>query len=644
MPAGVPLAIFLLPFFSFIVISFVVRPFLNGKPKLSGYITIASIGTALILSFWVLAEVSNAPGHVLSMPDYEWLVIGDTVIRLGVTVDALAAIMLIVVTSVSLLVQVYSQGYMRGDPGYSRYFAFMSLFTACMLGLVLADNLLFLYVFWEGVGLCSYLLIGFWFHRPAAARAATKAFLVTRLGDFGFLAAILFLYFKTGTFDIGELQSLALMGAIGGTALTWAAIGVFSGAVGKSAQFPLHTWLPDAMEGPTPVSALIHAATMVAAGVYLVARMFPVFATSVEAVTTVAVIGGFTAIFAATMGLVMNDIKRVLAYSTISQLGYMMLGLGVVGIGVANDAIALEEGLALGVAVGMFHLFNHAFFKALLFLGAGSVNHATGTFDMREMGGLRKVMPWTYASFLAASISIVGIWPLAGFWSKEGILDHAWDHQTALFFLAIITVFLTAFYMFRVVFLTFGGEYRGSKDVNSGAGAHGPSLHESPLVMVAPMGVLAILAVISGWLPVSSFLGGESVSFFGALASPMAWVSMLLAAGGILLAYALYSAKWLSVESLRQRFAPLHTLFSRKYWFDELYERVIVVRVLVDGIFALFNWFDTRIVDGIVNGVAGGTVGAGKVIRRVETGQLQAYAIAIFVGVLAIVACFLIFG
>ncbi|MCK4242132.1 MAG: NADH-quinone oxidoreductase subunit L, partial [Dehalococcoidia bacterium] len=318
MPSGVPLAIFLLPFFSFIVISFIIRPFLNSKPQLSGYITTASIGTSLILSLWVLAEVSSAPGHVLSMPDYEWLAIGDTVIRFGVTVDALAAIMLIVVTSVSLLVQVYSQGYMHGDPGYSRYFAFMSLFTAFMLGLVLADNLVSLYVFWEGVGLCSYLLIGFWFHRPAAARAATKAFLVTRIGDFGFLAAILFLYSKTGTFDIGELHHLALAGAIGGTVLTWAAIGIFSGAIGKSAQFPLHTWLPDAMEGPTPVSALIHAATMVAAGIYLVARMFPVFASSLTAVTTVAAIGGFTAIFAATMALVMNDIKRVLAYSTIS--------------------------------------------------------------------------------------------------------------------------------------------------------------------------------------------------------------------------------------------------------------------------------------------------------------------------------------
>ncbi|MFQ5924383.1 MAG: NADH-quinone oxidoreductase subunit L [Dehalococcoidia bacterium] len=620
MPPEVALAIFLLPFFSFVIISFIVRPFLNHRPQLSGYITIAAIGASLLLSIWVLIEVIKAPGHVLPLPDYQWLMVGDIAIRVGVTLDSLAAVMLIVVTSVSLLVQIYSQGYMHGDPGYSRYFAFMSLFTGSMLGLVLADNLLFLYLFWEGVGLCSYLLIGFWFHKPEAARAATKAFVVTRIGDFGFLAAILFLFAKTGTFDIGELHQLALIGALGGTVLTWAAIGVFSGAVGKSAQFPLHTWLPDAMEGPTPVSALIHAATMVAAGVYLVARMFPVFAHSPQAIITVAIIGGFTAIFAATMGLVMNDIKRVLAYSTISQLGYMMLGLGVGGL-----------------AVGIFHLFNHAFFKALLFMGAGSVNHATGTFDIREMGGLRKAMPWTFATFLIASISIAGIWPLSGFWSKEGILAHAWAQQPILFFLAMATVFLTAFYMFRVLFLTFGGEYRGG-----GSAAH--ALRESPLVMILPMVLLAILSVISGWLPISGFLGGESLGFFGALASPVALLSLLLAGLGILLAYALYSARWLSVESLRQTFAPLQTLFSRKYWLDELYERVFVARILVDGLFAAVHWFDDRVVDGAVNGVADGTVAAGRVIRRLQTGQLQAYGLAIFIGVLAIVAIFLIFG
>jgi len=637
MPPEVVLAIFLLPFFSFVIISFIIRPFLNHRPQLSGYVTIASIGASLLLSIWALIEVIGAEGHVLSMPDYEWLAIGDTAISIGVTVDALAVVMLIVVTSVSLLVQVYSQGYMRGDGGYSRYFAFMSLFTGSMLGLVLADNLLFLFLFWEGVGLCSYLLIGFWFHKPEAARAAMKAFLVTRLGDFGFLAAILLLYANTGTFDIGELQHLALAGALGGTVLTWAAIGIFSGAVGKSAQFPLHTWLPDAMEGPTPVSALIHAATMVAAGVYLVARMFPVFACSTEAITVVAIIGGFTAIFAATMGLVMNDIKRVLAYSTISQLGYMMLGLGAVGVAVASGAIPLEHGLALGVAVGIFHLFNHAFFKSLLFLGAGSVNHSTGTFDMREMGGLRRAMPLTYLTFLIASISIAGIWPLSGFWSKEGILAHAWESTPILFILAMITVFMTAFYMFRVVFLTFGGEYRGQSE-----GSHG--LHESPLVMIGPMVILAILAVVSGWLPISELLGGESHGFFGVLSSPLAWVSLVLAGVGIFLAYAIYSKKWLPAESLRRAFAPLYTLFYRKYWLDELYEGVFVVRILIDGIFAALHWFDDHIVDGVVNGIADGTIAAGGAIRRAQTGQLQAYGLAIFIGILAIVAFLFIFG
>ena len=637
MPPEVVLAILLLPFFSFVIISFILRPFFNHRPQISGYVTIASIGASLLLSIWALLEVSGAEGHVLPMPDHEWLAIGDTVIRIGVTVDALAAVMLIVVTSVSLLVQLYSQGYMRGDKGYARYFAFMSLFTGSMLGLVLADNLLFLYLFWEGVGLCSYLLIGFWFHKPEAARAATKAFLITRIGDFGFLVAILLLYAKTGTFDIGELQHLALAGVLGGSVLTWAAIGIFSGAVGKSAQFPLHTWLPDAMEGPTPVSALIHAATMVAAGVYLVARLFPVFASSATAITTVAIIGGFTAIFAATMGLVMNDIKRVLAYSTISQLGYMMLGLGAVGMAVASGALPVEAGLALGVAVGIFHLFNHAFFKSLLFLGAGSVNHATGSFDIREMGGLRKAMPWTYFTFLIASLSIAGIWPLAGFWSKEGILAQAWESTPILFYLAMITVFMTAFYMFRVVFLTFGGQYRGQAQ-----GGHG--LHESPLVMLVPMVLLAILAVVSGWLPISGFLGGESHSFFGALSSPLAWASLVLAGLGILLAYAIYSKKWLSAESLRRAFAPLYTLFSRKYWLDELYERFFVIRLLVNGLFAALHWFDDHIIDGVVNGIAGGTVAAGRVIRRAETGQLQAYGLAIFIGILVIVACLFIFG
>jgi len=626
MPHELIWLIFLLPLFSFAVISFFVRPFIRRESKIAGYITIAAIAGSLVLSIWTLQAVMAAPSRELVVPDISWLVIeGGVSIHLGLMVDSLTAVMLVVVTIVSLMVQIYSQGYMDGDPGYHRYFAFMSLFTASMLGLVLADNLLFLFVFWELVGLCSYLLIGFWFHRPLAADAAKKAFIVTRLGDFGFLAAILALYYNTGTFDIAELHGLAIAGTLAGTTLTWAAIGIFSGAVGKSAQFPLHVWLPDAMEGPTPVSALIHSATMVSAGVFLVARTYPLFAHSAEALATVAIIGGFTAIFAATMGLVMTDIKRVLAYSTISQLGYMMLGLG-----------------TGGVAVGIFHLFNHAFFKALLFLGAGSVNHATGTFDMRRMGGLRKVMPWTYATFVIASLSIAGIWPLSGFWSKDEILASSLGSQPVLFYLAMITVFMTAFYMFRVVFMTFGGEYRGEGKP-----------HESSSIMVTPMVVLAALAIVSGLWNVGGAFGqfmghGEAhgflEGFFGVLTQPLPWISLILAGSGVLLAYAMYSAKWLSPERVGSLFKPLYTLFYRKYWFDELYENIIVRNALLKGLFASLQFFDSRGVDGAVNGVAGGVVAAGGAVRRAQTGQLQLYGLAIGIGVVAIVICLYLFG
>ena len=631
MPHQLIWLIFLLPLFSFAIISFFIRPFVLRESRVAGYITIAAISGSLFLSIWALVAVLAAPGHELPIPDINWVIIeGGVTIHLGLIMDSLTAVMLIVVTVVSLMVQIYSQGYMDGDPGYHRYFAFMSLFTASMLGLVVADNLLFLYVFWELVGLCSYLLIGFWFHRPAAANAAKKAFIVTRLGDFGFLAAILLLFRNTGTFDIAQLHSLAVAGTLAGTTLTWAAIGIFAGAVGKSAQFPLHVWLPDAMEGPTPVSALIHAATMVAAGVFLVARMFPLFAHSEQALLTVAIIGGFTAIFAATMGLVMTDIKRVLAYSTISQLGYMMLGLG-----------------TGGVAIGIFHLFNHAFFKALLFLGAGSVNHATGTFDIRQMGGLRRLMPWTYATFVVASLSIAGIWPLSGCWSKDEILASSLASQPVLFYLAMLTVFMTAFYMFRVVFLTFGGQYRGGSPE-----AHGKP-HESPSVMVMPMVILAILAVVSGFWNVTgqfgNFMGhGETLSFvqgfFGILAHPLPWLSLILAGLGILLAYAMYSAKWLSAERIGRMFAPLYTLFYRKYWFDELYENIFVGKVLVNGFFAGLQQFDNKGVDGVVNGVANTTMAGGRAIRRAQTGQLQLYGLFIGIGVLAIILCIYFFG
>ncbi|MFC1914987.1 NADH-quinone oxidoreductase subunit L [Chloroflexota bacterium] len=627
-------AIFLLPLLSFLVIAFILRPFFNHRPALGGYTIITCLLGSLGLSIWALISVLATHDHIIPVPDISWVVIeGGLTIHLGLIMDSLTAVMLIVVTGVSLMVQVYSQGYMHGDAGYHRYFAWMSLFTMSMLGLILADNLLLLFVFWELVGLCSYLLIGFWFHRPSAANAAKKAFIVTRIGDFGLLAAILLLFNNTGTFDIAQLHSLAIAGSLAGAVLTWSAIGIFAGAAGKSAQFPLHTWLPDAMEGPTPVSALIHAATMVAAGVFLVARMFPLFEHSAEALTTVAIIGAFTAIFAASMGLVMHDIKRVLAYSTISQLGYMMLGLG-----------------TGGVAVGIFHLFNHAFFKALLFLGSGSVNHATGTFDMRLMGGLRKVMPWTYITFLIASLSIAGIWPLAGFWSKDEILATSLESQPILFYLALITVFMTAFYMFRAVFITFGGEYRGG---SAEAHGHGSKPHESPAVMVVPMVILAVPAVISGFWNVTgqfgAFLGhgethGFAEGFFGILTHPLPWISLAAAVLGIFLAYAMYSAKWISAEWVGKLFFPLYTLFSRKYWLDELYQNVFVKKTLVNGSFVGLQKFDENGVDGIVNGVANATIAGGRAIRKAQSGQLQLYGLSIGIGVLAIAICLYLFG
>ena len=639
-------SIFLIPIFAFAVISFIIRPFLNKKAQLAGYVAIAGIGASLLLALWTLASVLQADGHELVFHAHEWAVVGSTQINLGLMVDSLTAVMLVVITVCSFLIQIYSQGYMRGDAGYCRYFAFMSLFTGSMLGLVLADNLIQLYVFWELVGLCSYLLIGFWFHRPSAVAAAKKAFLVTRLGDLGLLAAILFLYFKTGTFDIGELQHLAIAGTLAGGTLTLAAIGIFAGAVGKSAQFPLHVWLPDAMEGPTPVSALIHSSTMVTAGVFLVARCFPLFAGSEAALTVVATIGAFTAIFAASMALVATDIKRVLAYCTISQLGYMMLGLGAAGIAIAKGGNVTLEAAKLAAAIGIFHLFNHAFAKALLFLGAGSVNHATGTFDMRQMGGLRKHMPWTYVTFLIGSISIVGIWPLSCFWSKDAILVGAYrlgDVRISLFFLGMITAFMTAIYMFRAVFLTFHGEYRGGAH---GDGGHAQP-HESPKVMLIPMFIFAMLAVTSGWVNVNGwfdrFFGGSEVyGWTHAFTifidnSYIALISLVIALLGVDLANAVYSAKWISAEAMGRMVRTLYRICYRKYWIDELYERVIVVRLLMNGIFRVLQLFDTYIVDGVVNGVAGGAIVAGRVIRNAETGRLQTYGLIMFLGILVIV-------
>ena len=669
-------AIFCLPLGSFAVISLIIGPFFKRYPLLSGLALIVPLAVAVGLSVWTLRSV--ALGHDLAFASYEWLDVGAATIELGLLTDQLTAIMLIVVTGVSLAVQVYSLGYMRGDNGYSRYFAYMSLFTASMVGLVLSANIIQLYVFWELVGASSYLLIGFWHERPAAAAAAKKAFIVTRIGDVGFLMAILYLFFKADDFAAAGLnafhipdiwlaaQPVAIGGAgiLGGMALTWMALGIFAGAAGKSGQFPLHSWLPDAMEGPTPVSALIHAATMVAAGVFLVARFYPVFQQTGDALAVVALIGAFTAFMAATMGLVNNDIKRVMAYSTISQLGYMMAGLGVGAYGPA-----------------IFHLFTHASFKALLFLGAGSVNHATGTFDMRYMGGLRRVMPWTYALTVIGGLSLVGIIPLAGFWSKDEILVGVWTGAGLVepwvgqvtFGLLLAGVVLTGFYTFRMIHRTFHGEFRGGveremeeKDEPAADGAgHGSGVHlgESPVVMVAPMIVLGIAAVVSGYLAnpqwvkeigipghwINEFLmeglehsvpmlsGHFEVHDFDRW---MAVISTGAALGGLAIAGLLYGL--LRAGSRRPPWVirPVHTLLTEKYYVDALYEGVLVRRGFYGAFAGAIDWLDRNVVDGAVDALGWLSRTAGSAIGRLQTGQVQVYGSFVFVGTLAIILAF----
>ena len=670
-------AIFLLPVASFLLIGLVIRPAGPSVAKLSGYVTIIALGIGFALSIWLLQ--SSAQGVVYAFPPHLWLDLGPASVEMGLLLDPLTNVMLVVVTGVSLMVQIYSLGYMDGDESFARYYAYMSLFSASMIGLVLAVNIIQMYVFWELVGLSSYLLIGFWHNRPAAAAAAKKAFIITRIGDVGFLLAIIYLFFQADDFaaqglnafhipDIWEAaQPMAAGGAgiVAGGALLWLSLGLFAGAAGKSGQFPLHTWLPDAMEGPTPVSALIHAATMVAAGVFLVGRFFPVFAESETVMMVVALIGAFTAVFAATMGLAANDIKRVMAYSTVSQLGYMMAALGV---GAYNAAL--------------FHLFTHAFFKALLFLSAGSVNHAIGTFNMMYMGGLRKALPWTYALTAIGALSLVGIFPLAGFWSKDEILLEAWlgggpvqmSVSLAVFFMLLAGVLLTAFYSFRMVHLTFHGEFRGGgeqelHDIEE-AGLPAPTgvthhvhLGESPWVMITPMLLLGISAVIAGWLAnpvgVESLFGLVPAHWFteylasglydGHHAPPfnivIAAISNLVAIGGIGLAILVYAwpRAFTSFDPLIKA-GPVHTLLSQRYYFDHLYEGIIVNRVFYRTVVATTDWVDRNLVDGIVGLVGWISRNVGSLIALAQNGQVQFYPLVAATGGAVIIVLYLVFG
>lgn len=555
--------------------------------------------------------------------EFEWLKFGDSSIRFGFEVNNLNALMLVIVTIVSLLVHLYSRGYMEKDGRITVFYGYLSLFTFSMLCLVISSNLLQFYVFWELVGLCSFLLIGFWYQKPEAKAAAKKAFIVTRIGDVGLFIAVLLLYWNLPQHDLGFLSiHNAFQGVpeLGAGLVTAIGILIFAGAVGKSGQFPLHVWLPDAMEGPTPVSALIHAATMVAAGVFLVARTYDIFLASDTALTVVLVIGAFTALFAATIGMAQDDIKRILAYSTVSQLGYMMMAMGL--------------GSWAAYSAGIFHLLTHAFFKALLFLGAGSVIHAVHTQNIHEMGGLGRKMKLTAWSFAIGALALSGIFPLSGFWSKDAILATAYHDNMAVFWVGLVGAFFTAFYMARLMFLVFTGKNRG----------HGADAHESPATMTIPLLALAVLAIVSGFIfmPQLNPWLGEWLTAGRAAEESFVWPVVLLSNGvaiaGIALGWYMYGKKAEVRRGNPEQASWLYRLVSNKYYIDELYQLIIVIPLR--GLAAFLNAVDEFVIDGAVRAVAAGTRGIGGLGRRVQNGQVQTYGLVTLLSIVILVLAF----
>jgi NADH-quinone oxidoreductase subunit L len=590
----------------------IITLFTLRNKAVSATLSIGAICTGFVFTL-VLVKFGGWDARALSV---NWLSIGNLNVDFGLKLDALSLMMLLIVTGVGSAIHIYSLGYMRDDPGFSRFFACMSLFTFSMLGIVLANNFLQMFIFWELVGVSSYLLIGFWFEKASAADACKKAFITNRLGDFGFMLGILTLWVMFAgslNFEVVQQHVRENPATIG---LTFAGLLIFCGAMGKSAQFPLHVWLPDAMEGPTPVSALIHAATMVAAGVYMLCRVFFIF--TPDALTVIAWIGGFTALLAALIAVQQNDIKRILAYSTLSQLGYMVMGVGLT----APEA-------------GMFHLTTHAFFKALLFLGAGSViialHHEQ---DIWKMGGLRKKMPVTFWTFMVGTLALAGVWPLSGFFSKDAILAAAREHNLLLFFLGVAVAALTTFYMFRLVFVAFLGSER-----TPGAG----HAHESSGVVIWPLRILAVFSVIGGVIGIESIFGGmfkvDAEHPHGLLAqlvypfqhAPVAALSGLAAfAIGLIAAWKLYANA--KSDPLPEKLVALSRALRNRFYFDELYEATVIRAH--DQIAAVADWIDRWIVEGFCIGlVRGGTDLTGRALRLVQTGNLQTYAFLFVLGV-----------
>ena len=627
----------LLPLVTFIVLGLFGRKYFKTS---AGAIGTASLLASTVLSFIAARQYFFVDGKVNGIYQkiiackYTWLAFSPNVsIDMGIIIDPISVMMLIVVTFVSLMVHVFSLGYMKGEERFATYYAFLALFTFSMLGLVLSSNIFQVYIFWELVGVSSYLLIGYYFDKPSAVAASKKAFIVTRFADLGFLIGILILGFYAGTLDIGlliqkltslqspEWISITTASFLGISMLTWGLVLVFIGGAGKSAMFPLHIWLPDAMEGPTPVSALIHAATMVVAGVYLVARLFPVFSMDAAALSIVTYTGAFSALLAAVIACTQTDIKRVLAYSTMSQIGYMMFALGVAKQGGENG---------LGYMASMFHLFTHAFFKSLLFLGAGSVIHLVHSNDIKDMGGLRKLMPVTHIAFLIACLAIAGIPPFAGFFSKEEILLAAYHSNKMIYGVALFTAALTAFYMFRLYFSIFW-----SKE---------PTLHhshgEGTVSMKLPLIILAICAVGVGFVPFSTFVTADGVALetHTNMLFSIAPVSLTLVA--ILLAANLYKTQNNKPERLSTAFGGFYKAASRKFYVDEFY-LFITQKIIFPLIGQPIAWIDKNIVDGCINLLATITGKIAELIKGFQSGKVQSYALYFFGGIAALAVLFI---
>ena len=654
----------------------------NQLRKLNAVLIVSLIGLAMAFSFALLA--SQFLGHPAFTQSIEWAAAGNFHLTMGYTIDHLTALMLVIVTTVAFLVMIYTDGYMAHDPGYVRFYAYLSLFSSSMLGLVISPNLVQVYIFWELVGMCSYLLIGFWYDRPAAAEACQKAFVTNRVGDFGLLLGILGLYWATGSFDFqimgDRLQAFVTEGYLSSGLAALFAILVFLGPVAKSAQFPLHVWLPDAMEGPTPISALIHAATMVAAGVFLIARMYPVFENVPSAMTVIAWTGAFTAFLGATIALTQNDIKKGLAYSTMSQLGYMVMAMGIGAYG-----------------AGLFHLMTHAYFKAMLFLGSGSVIHGMEAVvghdpalaqDMRLMGGLRKYMPLTAFTFLIGTLAICGIPPFAGFWSKDEILGNAFAANPLLWLVGWLTAGMTAFYMFRMYFRTFEGDFRGNDmgiraslkqlaatdtpEYAFGPGAmdareleatahddhgdhhHSDKPHESPLTMTLPLLILAVPSALIGLVgtPFHNYFEefihapSEPLEEVLAHAEGFEWSEFLIMGGnsvgialiGITIASFMYLQKKIDPNAIAEKVPALYKLSLNKWYIDEIYNKVFVlgVRRIARQVMEV----DYRVVDGAVNFTGLATLFSGESLKYLETGRAQFYALIVFAAVLIGVVVF----